>query len=158
MLGQVSTNTALPTDLVQKKVEGQRLETPIELSYPENQTEMEDYAVDVVLKHLHAVKSPIILVDACATRHRVLDEVYELIKKSGLPNFVALMGKGAVDETLPTFGGVYAGDGKRVESSDLGPSFGAIISDFDTASFTYRISQLSTIDFHSEYIRVRYSE
>ncbi|MCJ1470293.1 Pyruvate decarboxylase 1 [Pseudocyphellaria aurata] len=155
---------ALPTDMVRKKIEGQRLETPIDLSFPENETEKEDYVVDVVLKLLHAAKNPTILVDACAIRHRVLDEVHELIEKSGLPTFVAPMGKGAVDETLSTYGGVYAGDGshrgvrERVESSDLVLSIGAIKSDFNTAGFTYRVSQLSTIDFHSEYIRVRYSE
>ena len=154
----------LPTDMVQKKVEGRRLETPIDLSYPENESEKEDYVVEVVLKYLHAAKNPIILVDACAIRHRVLDEVHELVEKSGLPTFVAPMGKGAVDETLPNYGGVYAGDGsnrgvrERVESSDLVLSIGAIKSDFNTAGFTYRVSQLSTIDFHSEYIRVRYSE
>ena len=60
--------------------------------------------------------------------------------------------------------GVYAGDGsnpgvrERVESSDLILSIGAIKSDFNTSGFTYRISQLSTIDFHSDYVRVRYSE
>jgi len=74
------------------------------------------------------------------------------------------MGKGAVDETLPNYGGVYAGDGSHksvkdfVESSDLILSIGAIKSDFNTAGFSYRISQLSTIDFHSNHINVRYSE
>lgn len=74
------------------------------------------------------------------------------------------MGKGAIDETLPNFGGVYAGNGsnpgvaERIESSDLVLSIGAIKSDFNTAGFTYRISQLSTIDFHSTFIRVKYSE
>ena len=47
---------------------------------------------------------------------------------------------------------------ERVESSDLVLSIGAIKSDFNTAGFTYKISQLSTIDFHSHFIRVRYSE
>ncbi|KAL8755415.1 MAG: hypothetical protein Q9199_003668 [Rusavskia elegans] len=154
----------LPTDMVQKKVEGERLKKPIDLNHPPNQAEKEDYVVDVVLKYLHAAKNPIILVDACAQRHRVLEEVHELIEKSNLPTFVAPMGKGAVNETLPNYGGVYAGDGSnegvrdRVESSDLILSIGAIKSDFNTAGFTYRISQLSTIDFHSDYVRVKYSE
>ncbi|KAL8844398.1 MAG: hypothetical protein Q9205_001217 [Flavoplaca limonia] len=154
----------LPTDMVQKKVEGERLKTPINLNHPPNQTEKEDYVVDVVLKYLHAAQNPVILVDACAQRHRVLDEVHELIQTSNLPTFVAPMGKGAVNETLPNYGGVYAGDGsnegvrERVESSDLILSIGAIKSDFNTAGFTYRISQLSTIDFHSDYVRVKYSE
>lgn len=155
---------ALPTDIVQKKVEGERLKTKIDLHHPPNEAEKEDYVVQVILKYLHQAKNPIILVDACAQRHRVLDEVHKLIEKSGLPTFVTPMGKGAVNETLPTYGGVYAGNGsnagvkERVESSDLVLSIGAIKSDFNTAGFTYRVSQLSTIDFHSNYIRVKYSE
>ncbi|KAK4940743.1 hypothetical protein LTR66_014888, partial [Elasticomyces elasticus] len=155
---------ALPTDMVQKKVEGERLKTPIDLSIPSNDPEKEDYVVDVVLRYLHAARNPVILVDACAIRHRALDETHALIQKSGLPTFVTPMGKGAVDETLPNYGGVYAGDGsnagvrERVEESDLILSIGAVKSDFNTAGFTYRISQLSTIDFHSNYTRVKYSE
>lgn len=74
------------------------------------------------------------------------------------------MGKGAVDETLPNYGGVYAGDGsnpgvrERVESSDLVLSIGSIKSDFNTSGFTYRISRLNTIDFHSYGVQVKYSE
>ena len=155
---------ALPTDMVQKKVEGEKLKTKIDLHHPPNEPEKEDYVVDVVLKYLHQAKNPIILVDACAQRHRVLDEVHQLVEKSGLPTFVTPMGKGAVNEALPNYGGVYAGSGsnagikERVEASDLVLSIGAIKSDFNTAGFTYRVSQLSIIDFHSSYIRVKYSE
>ena len=94
----------------------------------------------------------------------MLDEVHDLVKKSGLPTFVAPMGKSAVDETLRSYGGVYAGDGsnegvrEQVEKSDLVLAIGAIKSDFNTAGFSYRVSQLSTIDFHSNYIKVRFSE
>lgn len=94
----------LPTDMVQKKIEGARLRTPIDLAYPKNEQEKEDYVVDVVLKYLHAAKNPVILVDACAQRHRVLNETHELIVKSNMPTFVAPMGKGAVDETLSNYG------------------------------------------------------
>lgn len=106
----------LPTDMVQKKVEGTRLKTPIDLAISPNDQEKEDYVVDVVLKYLHAAKNPIILVDACAQRHRVLKETHDLITKSNIPTFVAPMGKGAVDETLPNYGGVYAG-----KTSSLAP-------------------------------------
>ena len=73
------------------------------------------------------------------------------------------MGKGAIDETLPNYGGVYAGDASNpdvrnaVESADLIISVGAIKSDFNTAGFTYRTSQLNSIDFHSSHIQVKYS-
>jgi pyruvate decarboxylase len=154
----------LPTDVVQKKIEGARLDTPIDLSVKPVEAEREDYVVDVVLKYLAAAKNPVILVDACAVRHRVLAETHALIQKSNLPVFVTPMGKSAVDETLPNYGGVYAGDGsnagvrERVESADLILSIGAIKSDFNTTGFSYRIGQLKTIDFHSTMMRVRYSE
>jgi pyruvate decarboxylase len=155
---------SLPTDIVQKKVDGDRLKTPLDLSYPPNDTEKEDYVVDVVLKYLHEARNPVILVDACAIRHRALKETHELVEKSGIPVFVTPMGKGAINEDLPNYGGVYAGDGsnkgvrERVESSDLILSIGSIKSDFNTAGFTYRVSQLKTIDFHSYAVKVRYSE
>ena len=155
---------SLPSDMVQKKIDGDRLNTPLDLEYAPNDQEAEDYVVDVVLKYLQTAKNPVILVDACAIRHRALKETNDLVKKSGIPTFVAPMGKGAVDETLPNYGGVYAGDGsnagvrERVESSDLVISIGAIKSDFNTAGFTIRMSQMNTIDFHSYGVKVRYSE
>ncbi|KAF1920344.1 thiamine diphosphate-binding protein [Ampelomyces quisqualis] len=155
---------SLPSDMVQKKIDGDRLNTPLDLDYPPNEQEAEDYVVNVVLKYLHAAKNPVIVVDGCAIRHRALKETHDFVKKSGIPTFVAPMGKGAVDETLPNYGGVYAGDGSnagvkdRVESADLVLSIGAIQSDFNTAGFTVRMSQMNTIDFHSYHVKVRYSE
>jgi pyruvate decarboxylase len=171
----------LPTDMVQKKIEGARLNTPIDLAISPNDPDKEDYVVDVVLKYLHAAKNPVVLVDACAIRHRVLKETHDLIDKTGLPVFVTPMGKGAINETHPNYGGVYAGDGsqpdvkERVESSDLILTIGAIKSDFNTGKlplglrgqtvtdnlqggFSYKTSQLNTIDFHSTHITVRYSQ
>jgi pyruvate decarboxylase len=155
---------SLPSDMVQQKIDGDRLNNPLDVNYPPNEQEAEDYVVDVVLKYLHAAKNPVIVVDACAIRHRALKETHDFVKKSGIPTFVAPMGKGAVDESLPNYGGVYAGDGsnagvkERVESADLVLSIGAIKSDFNTAGFTIRMSQMNSIDFHSYHVKVRYSE
>lgn len=154
----------LPTDMVRKKVEGERLNKAIDLSEPTNEREREDYVVDIVLKYLHHAKNPVILVDACAIRHRVVNEVHRLIERTKLPVFVTPMGKGAVNESHATYGGVYAGSGshpevaERVENSDLVLTIGALKSDFNTAGFTYRTSQLKTINFHSTHCVVRYSE
>lgn len=154
----------LPTDRVQSKIEGKRLEQDIDISEPANETEKEDYVVDVIMKSLRNAKKPLLLVDACAVRHRVLDEVHELIEKTNLPVFVTPMGKSAVNEQHSTYGGVYAGTGSHppevkdiVESSDLILTIGAIKSDFNTAGFSYRTSQLNTIDLHSDHCIVRYS-
>ncbi|KAI0845347.1 pyruvate decarboxylase [Daldinia vernicosa] len=153
-----------PTDMVQKKIEGERLETPIDLTEPANDPDREDYVVDVILRYLHAAERPVILVDACAIRHRVLNEVHDLIEKTQLPVFVTPMGKSGINETHPSYGGVYAGTAsapgvkEMVEGSDLVISVGSLKSDFNTAGFSYRLSQLMSIDLHSDHCIVRYSE
>lgn len=123
----------LPTDMAEAKVEGARLDKPIDLSEPSNDPEKEKYVVDVIMKYLNAAKNPLILVDACAVRHRALAEVHDLVDKSNLPVFVTPMGKSAINEQHHNFGGVYAGSGSHppevkdiVESSDLIVSIGAL--------------------------------
>jgi pyruvate decarboxylase len=60
-----------------------------------------------------------------AVRHKVIQEAEELVKKTGFPYFATSMGKGAMTESLSSFGGVYGGSGslpeikKAVESSDF---------------------------------------
>ncbi|KAI0969137.1 thiamine pyrophosphate enzyme [Xylaria arbuscula] len=154
----------LPTDMVTKKVEGELLDTEINLHEPANDEDKENYVVDVVLKYLHAAQKPVVLVDACAVRSRVVEEVHAFIDKTKLPVFVTPMGKSAIDETHSSFGGVYAGSASHpeiktaVEDSDLVLSIGSLKSDFNTAGFSYRLSQLNTIDFHTDHCVVRYSE
>lgn len=115
----------LPTDRVQTKVEGARLRTPIDISEPENDPDKENYVVDVILRTLYAAKDPIVLIDACSIRHRIIKEVKALIEKTNLPYFMTPMGKGALDEDNPQYGGIYAGTGslpevrEKVESSDM---------------------------------------
>ncbi len=154
----------LPTDVVGKKVEGARLHTGVDLSEPLNDPDREDYVVDVILRSLYEAERPVVLVDACAIRHRVLPEVRALLDRTRLPAFVTPMGKSGVDETHPSYGGVYAGDASRpaikevIEGSDLVMSVGSLQSDFNTAGFSFRLSELRTIDLHSTYCVVRYSE
>ncbi|KAM0348329.1 hypothetical protein ACHAPU_004297 [Fusarium lateritium] len=154
----------VPTDMVQEKVEGARLDSPIDLSEPQNDPGNEDFVVEEILKAMYAAKRPVILVDSCAIRHRVLDEVHQLVDKLDLPVFVTPMGKGAVNEDHPNYGGVFAGDGSHparaqniVEESDLLLTIGALKSDFNTTGFSYRTSQINSVDFHSTHCKVRYS-
>jgi pyruvate decarboxylase len=71
----------LPTNIIQKKSEGERIKTPIDLHFSANDQAREDYCVDGVLKYLHEAKSPIIPVDACAIHHHVLDEAHDLVER-----------------------------------------------------------------------------
>ncbi|CAI4214601.1 unnamed protein product [Parascedosporium putredinis] len=132
----------LPTDMVEAKVEGERLRTPIDLSEPTNDSDRENYVVNVILRTLYDAKDPIILVDACSIRHRVIPLVKKLIEKTQLPYFMTPMG-------------LCEGS-----SGSLGfdPFVGSLKSDFNTAGFSYRTSQLNTINLHSTYCAVRFAE
>ncbi|KAH8754633.1 pyruvate decarboxylase [Diaporthe sp. PMI_573] len=158
------TYIKLPTDMVGEKVEGERLKAPIDLTEPKNEEQPETDAVDAILRHVYAAKSPIILADAGALRYRVLSEIYGLARKTGLSIFVTPMGKGAVAETDRLFGGVYAGHAslpevkKHVEEADLILCVGALMSDFNTGHFTSEATSSKTIYFHNTHCLVRWAE
>ncbi|KAJ4148676.1 Pyruvate decarboxylase 1 [Fusarium falciforme] len=71
------------------------------------------------------------------------------------------MGKGAIDEQHPRYGGVYVGTlsrpevKKAVESADLILSIGALLSDFNTGSFSYSYKTKNIVEFHSDHIKIR---
>lgn len=152
---------ALPANLVDDFVSSELLKTPVDLSLKPNDPESEDEVVNTVLELVSKAENPVILVDACANRHDVKAETKDLIDKTQFPAFVTPMGKGAVDEQHPRFGGVYVGtlskpDVKaQVESADLVLSVGALLSDFNTGSFSYSYKTKNIVEFHSDHIKIR---
>lgn len=151
----------LPANLVDLKVPASLLQTPIDLSLKPNDTEAETEVVDLVLELIKDAKNPIILADACCSRHDVKAETKKLIDVTQFPSFVTPMGKGSIDEQNPRFGGVYVGTlsspevKEAVESADLILSVGALLSDFNTGSFSYSYKTKNIVEFHSDYIKIR---
>lgn len=74
------------------------------------------------------------------------------------------MGKGAVDETLPQFQGIYVGEAstsiirEHFHASDLVLSIGPLKSDINTGCFTSKVDQITNIEFHAEKTIVGFSE
>lgn len=151
---------SLPTNIVLHKVDGSRLNKPIPVDLHPNPEDVEQEVVDQILDLMYRSKNTVILVDACAVRHRVLDELHEFIEKTKLPTFVTPMGKGGVNETHNTFGGVYVGDVSRtevkeaVEGAELILFIGGLMSDFNSGGFTFRIPHHKTVEFHSDSMKV----
>ncbi|ODV98341.1 hypothetical protein PACTADRAFT_53720 [Pachysolen tannophilus NRRL Y-2460] len=151
----------LPANLVTAPVERSLLDTPIDLELQPNNQEVESDFIEDILKMIKDAKNPVILVDACATRHSVKLETKQLIEATKFPVFVTPMGKGAVDENNPRFGGVYVGSlsnpdvGQAVESADLVLSVGGLLSDFNTGSFSYSYKTKNIVEFHSDYCKIR---
>ncbi|KAI0461797.1 Pyruvate decarboxylase 1 [Komagataella kurtzmanii] len=150
----------LPTNLVEMKVDRTRLNTPIDLKPVPNPVEAEEEALQSILELISKASKPIILVDACASRHFCQKEVDQLIDITNFPVFVTPMGKGGVNEQKPQFGGAYVGSLSNpnitefVEKADLVISVGALLSDFNTGSFSYSHSK-NIVEFHSDYTQIR---
>ncbi|KAF3936681.1 hypothetical protein ABW19_dt0200123 [Dactylella cylindrospora] len=154
---------ALPTDMALRKISAAPLETPIDLSLHPNDADIENDVLQTITEMIYGANNAVILVDACAIRHRVVEEVHDLIEKSQLPAFATPMSKGAIDETHPRYGGVYIGDVSRpdvkkaVESADLLLSIGALKSDFNSGGFSYHTSTKHTIELHSDHTKIGFA-
>lgn len=152
---------ALPANLVDDTVNSDLLKTPIDLSLHPNDKEAETEVIETVLQLVRESKNPIILVDACAARHSVQEETRQLVDITQFPVFSTPMGKGVVNEHHPRFGGVYVGSlsnpevKEAVENADLILSVGALLSDFNTGSFSYSYKTKNVVEFHSDYIKVK---
>ncbi|KAK6200968.1 pyruvate decarboxylase [Scheffersomyces amazonensis] len=151
----------LPANLVDLKISGNLLNQPIDLSLRPNEPEAQEEVIELIKKLLSTSHNPIILVDACASRHNCKSEVEQLVNKTGFPVFTTPMGKSTIDESHPRFGGVYVGtlsqpDVKEfVENSDLILSVGALLSDFNTGSFSYSYKTKNIVEFHSDYTKIK---
>ncbi|KLO14832.1 pyruvate decarboxylase [Schizopora paradoxa] len=155
----------LPTDLSFAKIPAvKRLQTPLALETPLNDPEVEKVVVREIIKEIHdADKDAVILVDACAIRHHVVDETAELIKRTGFPVYSAPMGKTAVSETNDRYGGLYVGSltheeiRDKVEKAKLIISIGSLKSDFNSGNFTYSVPATNTVELHSTYTQIGYA-
>jgi len=150
----------LPSDMVTKDVPARGLSTPLDISFPTNDASLETGVAEEILSRLYGAEKPVLLLDGCVIRHHLKAEATEFVTKTGLPIFTTPMGKGTIDETLPTFAGLYAGSGSHdnvrelVESSDMVLSLGLMESDFNTMSFTYKLPTRNAVDLHTEHVTV----
>jgi pyruvate decarboxylase len=98
---------SLPTDVAYERISAARLSTPLNSEPPENDSDVEASIINTIYKLTKEADGDVaVLVDACAIRHRVKKEVRELLDKTQFPVYTTPMGKTAVDEDYPRYGGV----------------------------------------------------
>lgn len=153
---------AVPSNFSEVDIADQaRLDTPLDLSLPANDPETEAEVIEEICTRIKAAERPVILVDACASRYRCVDETRELAEITNFAYFVTPMGKGSVNEDGARYGGTYVGSltapdtAKVVETADLVLSVGALLSDFNTGSFSYSYSTKNVIELHSDHVRIK---
>ncbi|KAI0300389.1 thiamine diphosphate-binding protein [Russula brevipes] len=154
----------LPTDRVLDKIPRGKLDTPLTPITRRVDPAAEDFVLAKIQKLVEkASPEVVILVDACAIRYGVMDEVWNLVQRTGFPVYSTPMGKTAVPEDYERYGGIYVGSvshpeiKERFESAKLVLSIGSLKSDINTGGFTYGPSRTRTVELHSDYTRVQYS-
>jgi len=151
----------IPANYFDVQVSADLLRTPIDMSLKANDKEAEDEVINEILNLVKGAKNPIVIADGCAARHNVEDETRKLVDVTQFPAFSTPLGKGTIDETHPRYGGIYVGSlsspevKKVVESADLILSVGALLSDYNTGSFTYSYNTKNVVEFHSDHMKIR---
>lgn len=120
----------LPTDVAYEKISAARLKTPLNREPPENDPETEASVIESIYKLVKAVNGDVtVLIDACAIRHRIKGELKEFLDKTQFPVYAAPMGKTAIDEDHPRYGGVRRQlSGHRCEGLTAFPRFTSDLS------------------------------
>lgn len=151
----------LPANLVDLNVPAALLNTPIDLELKKNDPDSQDEVLENILTLVANSTNPVIVVDACASRHNCNREVELLVDKTQFPVLTTPMGKSCFNESHPRFAGVYVGTMSHVEvkamvdSADLILSVGALLSDFNTGSFSYSYKTKNVVEFHSDCIKIK---
>ncbi|KAK0503810.1 pyruvate decarboxylase [Armillaria luteobubalina] len=155
----------LPTDIAYDRISSARLKIPLSGIPPPNEPDAEAFVLDKIEELVkEADGSVVILLDACVVRHHARKETQELVKKTGFPVFAAPMGKTAINESWERFGGIYVGSishpeiKERIESAKLILSLGSLKSDYNSGNFTYRIPTARTVELHSSWTKVQFSD
>ena len=140
----------LPLDLGAEEVDASLLQKPLDVNPPVDESAQEA-AVNAIAAALSESKHPALLIDALAHRFGAVQETQQLVKTLHVPFFSANMGKGIVDETEPTYVGVWNGEvsapgvKEAAKAADLVVTVGYIPSDTNSASFSRKLDDERTI-------------
>ncbi len=69
-----------------------------------------DAAVGTILARLNAAQRPVAVLTHLVSRYGVREQALELIRKTNLPTALTPNDKGTIDEAMPQYAGLYAGD------------------------------------------------
>lgn len=151
----------IPMNLANMIVDGSMLRIPLDLSLKRNDPEVEKDVVNSIVQEMKRAKNPVVIADACVTRHDVIQETRRLVDLTQFPVFVTPMGKGAIDEQHPRFGGVYVGSMSSpevrevVDFADFILVVGTVLSDFNTSSFNFSYKAKNVVLLYANHAKLK---
>lgn len=158
----------IPFDLINAHIEIPLILPPLQLFPPKNPEKIQSVVIKQILNAIIKAKHPIVVVDGTAVRHGLIAEVDAFVKRSGFLTLSSSMAKGALDESLPNYRGIYSGDftyegvKAEIKDTDLLIEIGPFKCDLNTGGFSYgfentktiTLNSFSTIIYHAEYTGV----
>lgn len=135
-------------------VEERRLVTGLCWRAPDFDSRKAQHVAEVILRYVDSAKDPVIIVDGGVIRQRLQNEVRQFVVRSGLPTFVTLQGKHAIDADLPNHAGLYAGlqsapgINERVNASDLVIHIGPVRSHINTTRYLHYLEFRNKVEIN----------
>jgi indolepyruvate decarboxylase len=117
-------------------------------------------AAKAILGALEAAQTACLLPGLLVSRFGLKQQTTDLVESSNLPFATMFADKGVLDESLPNYMGMY--DGKLmnedvrafVEGCDLVIGIGAVLTDFNSGSFTAKIDRSKSINILHHNVRI----
>ena len=117
--------------------------------------EVLEEVISTIVNKLSNAKKAIIMPGFLVDRFGLKDLTTEVVNASGLPYVTMAMDKSALDETNPSYVGLYIGQlanpeiREFVESCDCILAIGTILSDVNMGLFTAKLGQISHHQYHA---------
>lgn len=118
--------------------------------------------VTAVLTKLAAATNPVALVTATVVRYGLREMATELVTKLDIPVAVTPNDKGTIDESLPQYLGLYAGNSSQpvavrdaVEQADLVLDIGgAVLTELNTGMWSDMLDARRAVCIHDNWVRI----
>lgn len=119
-------------------------------------------AVATILVRLEAAKNPVALVTCLTSSYGLRSKVQDFIRKANIPIALAPNDKGTIDESLPQYIGLYAGEWSSstsvrdtVESADLLLDLGGFIpTELNTGMWTENLDFGKLVSINDNWVRI----
>jgi len=150
----------LPLDLSTELVDRELLDTPIDVE-PSIHQQSQQAAVEAILSAFNESKHPLVMVDAWVQRFGAEKEAQQFVRRFNVPLFATNMGKGIVDETEPTYVGIWNGEvsspgvKEAAKQADLIVTLGFVPCDTNSAGFSRKVDDEMAIHINPHDVVVK---
>lgn len=151
---------SLPSDVVMMKCS--RPQTLLLPPVPSSDPDALRESIAEAIEMLNKAQKPVVIGDVELIRFKLQLDFSAFLDKTGFPYVTMMLGKSVLSEQHPQFIGLFEGERSReyvrnrVESADCILQLGAVLTDFNTGSFTTNLDDAKTISANIRSVRIKH--